>query len=276
MKNKTRSIGVFDSGVGGLTVLKQLKKQLPNQRFIYLGDTARVPYGNRSPETIIRFSTENALFLLEKEIKLLIIACSTVSAIAIDTLRSYSPIPIIGVIEPGIQKTLKTSSSKRIAILATRATIQSGVYQDAIKKEAPHAVLFPVACPLFVPLVEEGWLSQEGWLSHPATRLIVKEYLKPLKHENVDTILLGCTHYPVLKNLIKEEIGGEVILVDSASACAEQVATYLNANDKLSPSPSSEAHQYFISDSPEMFRLFAEQLFEHKIEAETVMINSAL
>jgi glutamate racemase len=260
MTLSSQAIGLFDSGVGGLTVMQKLMQTLPHERLIYFGDTARVPYGNKSAETILRYSIENTIYLLEKNIKLLIVACNTASALALPKLRKLFNIPILGVIDPGAQKAVAVSRNQRIAVLGTKGTIESKAYQTAIHKLAPHAEIFPVACPLFVPLVEEKWLD------HPATSLIIQEYLHPLQDQNVDTILLGCTHYPLLQSLIQQAVGEHVTLVDSASTCAEQAADLLRQHQLLSPILQGH-HQYYVSDDPEKFRSLGEYLFNHSLEA---------
>lgn len=256
MNPSLHAIGIFDSGVGGLTVMQQLMHTLPHERFIYFGDTARVPYGNKSSQTVIRYSIENTICLLEKNIKLLIIACNTVSAFALPKLRQLFNLPIIGVIDAGAEKAAAITRNRRIAVLGTKGTIQSGAYQTAIRKLIPQAFVLPIACPLFVPLVEERWLD------HPATYLIVQEYLRPIHEQEIDTVLLGCTHYPLLSSLIQQELGKEVSLVDSASTCAHQVAHLLKRHQLLSPVMQGQ-HQYYVSDDPEKFRSLAERLFDH-------------
>lgn len=252
-------IGIFDSGVGGLTVMQELIRQLPRERFIYFGDTARVPYGNKSRETVIRYAIESIIALLEKQIKLLVIACNTVSALALPKLRSIFKIPIIGVIEPGAQKAIAVTKNQRIAVIGTRGTIQSGAYQLAIRKQAPHAHVIPVACPLFVPLVEEKWFD------HPATLLIAQEYIYPLSSQEIDTLLLGCTHYPLLRAAIQKVIGEQVTLVDSASTCADQAALLLEKEGLLSPLLHGR-HEYYTSDDPEKFATLGERLFGTPLE----------
>jgi glutamate racemase len=248
------AIGLFDSGVGGLTVMRQIMRLLPHERLIYFGDTARVPYGNKGSRTIVRYSIENTITLLEKNIKLLVVACNTATALALSKLRQLFKLPIIGVIEPGARSAVAVSRNQRIAVLGTTGTIQSGAYQAAIRKLAPQATIIPIACPLFVHLVEEQWLD------HPATRLIVREYLRPLQEEDVDTVLLGCTHYPLLSEIIQQEMRGNVAIVDSASTCAEQVAALLQNSNLLSPILQGE-HCYYSSDDPEKFRILGEKLF---------------
>lgn len=249
-----QGIGIFDSGVGGLTVMQQLMLTLPQEKFIYFGDTARVPYGNKSSQTIIRYCIENTICLLEKGIKLLVVACNTAASVALPKLRQLFNLPIVGVIEAGAEKAVAVSRNQRIAVLGTKGTIQSGAYQAAIHQRAPEAMILPIACPLLVPLVEEKWLS------HPATQLIIQEYLRPLRSQQIDTILLGCTHYPILASLIQKEAGEDVILVDSASTCAHQVDCLLNQHQLRTPIVQDN-HQYYVSDDPEKFRSLAEHLF---------------
>jgi glutamate racemase len=253
---KNRAIGLFDSGVGGLTVLNQVIRTLPHEPLIYFGDTARVPYGGKSREIIVRYTLESAIFLMEQQIKMLIIACNTASAYALDKLQQIFNIPIIGVIEPGAKKAVQTSRQGRIAVLGTRATISSGAYQQAILRQMPDAQIFPIACPLFVPLVEEIFIS------HPAARLIVREYLAPLKKEKIDTLLLGCTHYPLLRPLIQEEIGEEITIVDSASTCAETVASVLQTQQLAGAPLSPPPYKYFVSDDPAKFKKLGQTLLD--------------
>lgn len=246
----SQPIGVFDSGIGGLTVLKELMQALPNESFVYFGDTARLPYGDKSPETILRFSIENTVFLLEKNIKMLVIACNTATAHALVRLQQIFTIPILGVIDPGAEQALRVSRGGGIAILATKGTIESQTYQNAIRKKCEVTRMMPIPCPLFVPLVEEQFLK------HPATRSIVSEYLKPIHASNVDTVLLGCTHYPLLRDLIASELGPEIAIVDSASSCAEKVKQALSLK---SPSGIPGKHEFYVSDNPERFRWMGEQ-----------------
>lgn len=248
-------IGMFDSGVGGLTVLKEIVRLLPTESIIYFGDTARIPYGDKSRETIIRYSIENASFLMQKGIKLLVVPCNTASAFAINHLQSMLDIPVIGVIEPGAKTIASVTKSQRVAVLGTKGTIQSGAYQAAIREYLPHASIFPVPCPLFVPLVEEQFLN------HPATHLIVKEYLSSLHKQNIDSILLGCTHYPFLKPLIQEEMGPTTTLIDPALSCAQQVALTLDMYQLTSNSLNPPDYMYYVSDDPEKFQKSMKTLF---------------
>lgn len=249
-----KNIGIFDSGLGGLTVMQQVMQKLPSESIVYFGDTARVPYGTKSPETILRYCIENTQFLLTKEIKLLIVACNTATSVALEGLQKRFRIPIIGTIEAGSEQAVTVTKTGRIAVLGTKATIFSGAYQKAIKKLRPNATLFPIACPLFVPLVEENYLNQE------ASRLIVKNYLHPLKNQEIDTLLLGCTHYPLLKEMIQDEVGDGVKIVDSASTCAEKTLGLLREYQMEANKHSAE-YEYYVSDDPERFQLIGSTVF---------------
>jgi glutamate racemase len=256
-------IGMFDSGIGGLTVMQQVMHVLPYESIIYFGDTARLPYGNKSQETVERYSIENTIFLLEKRIKLLVVACNTASAYAIDKLRHTFNIPIIDVIKPGAEKAVQMTRSGCIAVLGTKGTIQSKAYQTSITRLLPEAEIFPIACPLFVPLVEEYLID------HPAARLIVKDYLTPLKTTKVDTVILGCTHYPFLKNLIQEELQSDICFVDPAATCAEQVATTLKQHH-LHTSQTKPNYSYYVSDDPDKFTEIAAKLFQQRIDCSKI------
>lgn len=242
-------IGMFDSGLGGLTVMQQLVRKLPHEHVVYFGDTARLPYGAKSPETIVRYSIENTVFLLQKNIKVLVVACNTASAHALDKLQQIFSIPVTGVIEPGADSAVKTTVNGRIGVLGTKGTIGSQCYEKAILKKAPKAQVFSMPCPLFVPLVEEDCVD------HPATRLIVEEYLKPLKEQKIDTLLLGCTHYPLLKELIQKELGDKVSIVDSAVSCAENVSELLLSHGMKKSQETLPQYRYFVSDDPKKFQM---------------------
>jgi glutamate racemase len=246
MPNSRRPIGIFDSGVGGLTVMREIVRALPNEQLIYFGDTARLPYGNKSRETIIRFSLENARVLCDKGIKLLVVACNTATAFALSELQAELPIPVVGVIAPGVQAAIQQTKTQAIAVLGTRGTIASNAYQKAILQLQPSANLHAIACPLFVPLVEEGFLD------HPSAVLIAKHYLQPLRLSTVDTIILGCTHYPMLRDVIKRQVGERVAIIDSASACAVEVQNQLKKYDLLASEKLAD-HVYFVSDNSEAF-----------------------
>ncbi len=255
------SIGMFDSGVGGLTVMQQIMRTLPHEHIVYFGDTARVPYGEKSPETIIRYSLEIARFLMENNnIKALVVACNTVSSCSLDELQKICKAPVIGVIEPGAEKAVEVTRNGRIAVLGTRRTIASGAYEKEILQRLPKAFVIGVACPLLTPLVEEHFIT------HNAAKMIVREYLAPLHDQNIDTVLLGCTHYPLLRPLIEAELGPQVTIVDSAQTCAERVAAILK-NKRMEASCSAAfPHKYFVSDDPERFRTLGKTFLGMELE----------
>lgn len=240
-------IGVFDSGVGGLTVLKALSAQLPRESTVYLGDTARVPYGTKSGEVVTRYSLKNAGFLLERGIKLLVVACNTASAVALPALAAELPVPVLGVIGPGAQAARRRTRGGGVGVIGTPGTIRSQAYQRELHAIAPELKVKARACPLFVPLAEEGWTSGE------VPRLVAREYLADFTREGVDTLVLGCTHYPLLKDVIAEVVGPEVALVDSAEATAETVAELLAERGLLATGDSPPSHTYYVTDVPERF-----------------------
>lgn len=241
-----KSIGVFDSGLGGLTVVKELIRHLPGENIIYFGDTARVPYGIKSKETVIRFSIENILFLLKQEVKLICVACNTVSSVALPIIKNHFRVPIVGVITPGAREAVYATQNKRIGVIGTQATIKSRTYENEIKQLDPKIKVLAVACPLFVPFVEEGWTRGKVVLE------VVKTYLKPLKVACVDTVILGCTHYPLLKPLIKEALGKQVNLIDSAKQVAIEVKKILFQEGLLNKARYGK-HKFYVSDNPEGF-----------------------
>ncbi|MCX5700086.1 MAG: glutamate racemase [Candidatus Omnitrophica bacterium] len=241
-----RPIGVFDSGVGGLTVVKELIRQLPNEDIVYFGDTARVPYGIKSKETVIRFSIENILFLLKHDVKFICIACNTVSSYALPEIKNHFKVPIVGVISPGAREAVYATQNKRIGVIGTKGTIKSRAYELEIKQLDPKVKVTAVACPLFVPFVEEGWLSGE------VVSTVAKEYLQPLKDAKVDTVILGCTHYPLLKPVIKRVMGKDVKLIDSAKQVAIEVNKIL-ASENLLNKKGRGRTDFFVSDNPEWF-----------------------
>lgn len=245
-----KPIGVFDSGVGGLTVVKELIRQLPHEDIVYFGDTARVPYGIKSKETVIRFSIENILFLLKHDVKLICVACNTVSSFALPEIKNHFRVPIVGVISPGAREAVYATGNKRIGVIGTKGTIKSRSYEDEIKHLDPEVKVTAAACPLFVPFVEEGWLSGNMVLT------VARHYLKPLKDAGVDTVILGCTHYPLLKTVIKDVMGKNVTLIDSAKQVAIEVNKILAA-DGLLNSKGKGRHEFFVSDNPEWFKNLA-------------------
>jgi glutamate racemase len=241
-----KSIGVFDSGVGGLTVVKELIRQLPSEDIVYFGDTARVPYGIKSKETVIRFSIENILFLLKQDVKLICVACNTVSSFALPVIKNHFRVPIVGVLSPGVREAVYATQNKRIGIIGTKGTIKSRAYEIEIKQLDPKAKVTAVACPLFVPFAEEGWTQGE------VVRTVARQYLKPLKDAKVDTLILGCTHYPLLKPVIKEVMGKNVTLIDSAQQVAMEVKKILASEGQLNKNKSGR-HMFYVSDNPEWF-----------------------
>jgi glutamate racemase len=247
-------IGVFDSGIGGLTVVRALMERLPFENIIYFGDTARVPYGVKSPETITRFATQITRFLLQKEVKLLIIACNTMAAVAYQAVKDLSSVPVLDVIAAGARKAIEETTSKHVGVIGTPATINSNAYARAIHEHDPDIRVFSQACPLFVPLVEEGW-----W-HHAVTRLTAQEYLRPVLAEHVDTLVLGCTHYPVIKSLIREIVGQDIRLVDSAEAMADITANLLHDMHLGNPQRNPPEYRFYVTDVPYHFQTIGEGL----------------
>jgi glutamate racemase len=244
-------VGIFDSGLGGLTVARALHRALPHESTVYFGDTARVPYGPKSPAVVRRYSLEVADWLLRQGVKLVVVACNTSTAHALDALaRAAAPVPVVGVIEPGARAAVATAGGRPIGIIATAGTVASEAYPRAIRALAPRADVRQQACPLFVPLAEEGWFD------HPATRLVAEEYLAPLRAAGVGALVLGCTHYPLLRPLLGEVMGTAVTLIDSAEETATTVAAALAARNLLAPVRPAEAvfHRFAVSDDPERFR----------------------
>lgn len=251
--NAEAPIGVFDSGVGGLTVLRTLLERLPREHTVYLGDTARVPYGTRSGEVVTRYALLSARHLAAHGIKLLVVACNTVSAHSLPALAQALPIPVVGVIEPGAQAAAASSRGGAIAVLGTPATVASGAYQAALRRLAPLASVVARACPLFVPLAEEGWIDGE------VPRLVAERYLADLRRQGVDTVLLGCTHYPLLARAIAEVVGPQVAMVDSAQATADAVGALLAAKGLLRQGAGAAQHRTLCTDVPDRFRAVADR-----------------
>ena len=254
------AIGVFDSGLGGLTVVKELIKLLPDEDIIYFGDTARVPYGTKSSESIIRFSIDNANVLISKKVKMIVVACNSSSSYALETLNKKFDVPIVGVIEPGAQKAIKITKNKKIGVIATSATVGSGKYEEALKSIDKSIKAISVACPLFVPLVEEGWTNQQ------VTKDVAGIYFKKLKKENVDAMILGCTHYPLLKNVVSKVVGKKVALVDSAKEVALQVKNILDESSNRRKSKKKSSLRIFVSDKPQSFMRIAKSFLGCKID----------
>ena len=261
-----KPIGIFDSGIGGLTVLGEIARLLPAENTVYLGDTARVPYGTKSRETVTRYALEIADFLVGTEMKLLVVACNTASAFALEKLREYLSVPVVGVIEPGASMAVDATRNKRIGVIGTEGTIRSGAYFDAIKALDQSVAVYTKPCPLFVPLAEEGWSSND------VTRLTAQKYLADLIEEQVDTLVLGCTHYPVLRAVIEEVMGPEVTIVDSALATTVRVKALLKEADIRNFS-GDVYRTYYVTDSPVRFEAVGKNFLQgFDIKAQSVSI----
>ncbi|MEJ2696392.1 MAG: glutamate racemase [Candidatus Sulfobium sp.] len=253
-------VGVFDSGIGGLTVLKELLAVLPNEGIVYLGDTARVPYGIRSADTVTRYSFENTRFLFSIGIKLLVVACNTVSSISIQAIRASIGIPVIGVIEPGARAAAAVTRNNRVGVIGTDATVRSGSYSRAIKAVNHSIEVFGLPCPLFVPLVEEGWT--EGAI----VELTAERYLREMKDKGIDTLVLGCTHYPLIKDVLSKIMGQGVVLIDSAIETASQVKSTLRELSLLKEGTDKVPREFYVTDSPEKFVTVGERFLGRKID----------
>jgi glutamate racemase len=260
MEKKYRPVGVFDSGIGGLTVLKEIINALPDEGTIYLGDTARVPYGIRSAETVIRYSFENAKFLFSKEVKLLVIACNTASSVSLDAIKRSTPIPVIGVIDPGAKAAVRATKNRKIGVVGTEATVKSDSYAKAIKAIDGSIEVFGISCPLFVPLVEEGW--SEGDI----VTLVANRYLEGMKDKGIDTLVLGCTHYPLLKKVIAGVMGDGVKLIDSAVETSKEIKAVLEASGLNTGPGGTPLREFYVTDSPERFLKVGENFLGQKIE----------
>lgn len=257
-------IGVFDSGIGGLTVAHEIIRQLPVESIIYFGDTARVPYGPKSPDTVCRYSREIARFLRQQDVKAIVIACNTATAHALHALREELPIPVVGVVEPGARAAVRASNGGHIGVIGTAGTIRSGAYERAIRALDPDARITARACPLFVPLVEEGWTD------HPVTRQIAREYLQPLAEAEINTLVLGCTHYPLLKSLLCRELGAGVHLIDSAAETAAEIGRVLRDRDMLASGDAPPKHRFIASDDPLQFLQLGQRFLGDTIESVEV------
>lgn len=269
-KNSDRHlpIGIFDSGVGGLTVLKEIKALMPNEGLMYLGDTARVPYGTRSEETIKRYAAECADFLYNKGIKLLVIACNTASAISLEYIKELIPIPVVGVIEPGAMSAASHTKNQKVGVIGTEATIKSMAYKKAINSLNSSITVFSKACPLFVPLVEEGWTRGD------VAERVVNIYLTDMLESKIDCLVLGCTHYPLLKGVIQDIVGKDIVLVDSAIETAKTVRDVLQEIDIINTAGHKPLLKYFVTDSKERFISVGERFLHEEItDIEVVVLN---
>jgi glutamate racemase len=246
MNGSEAPIGVFDSGIGGLTVVHELMRRLPHESLVYLGDTARVPYGPKSPETVRRYSDEIAHWLLAQDVKAIVVACNTATAHALTHLQSWSPVPVLGVVAPGARAAVAATKNGHVGVIGTAGTIRSGAYERALSALRPNLQVSVQACPLLVPLAEEGWTD------HPATRLVVAEYLRPLIGAGIDTLVLGCTHYPLLKGVLHEALA-DARLIDSAEETASDVAALIGARGLAAPSDARPTYRFAATDAPEQF-----------------------
>lgn len=256
-------IGVFDSGVGGLTVAREIMRQIPDERIVYFGDTARVPYGSKSPNTIIRYSRQIIRFLRTKNVKAIVVACNTASAFALETIKPELDIPIIGVVKPGAKVAAQTTQNGKIGVIGTEGTIRSEIYTKTIHRENKDAQVMGRACPLFVPLVEEGWIKD------PVTVAVAERYLQPFKESDIDTLILGCTHYPLLRSTVREIMGEGVNLVNPAYETAVELRRLLSeqgiANDGKTKD-GEKKYQFYVSDAAEKFMQFANSILPYDIE----------
>ncbi|MBU1853952.1 MAG: glutamate racemase [Candidatus Omnitrophica bacterium] len=256
---ENRPIGIFDSGVGGLTVVKEIFRVLPYEEIVYLGDTARVPYGTKSSESVKRFSIENFEFLLRFNVKMVIVACNTASSTSLPILRNRFKIPIVGVIKPGAERAAGLTKNGKIGVIGTATTVKSKAYEKEIKRICKTVKIVSKACPLFVPLAEEGLLNGK------ITFDIAKYYLNPLVRKRIDTLVLGCTHYPLLKKVISRVVGKDVKIIDSASSVAEEVANTLRSNKLLSSESRKPANSFFATDAVEQFVKVGKRFLGKKI-----------
>lgn len=264
MNNKP--IGIFDSGIGGLTVVKEVIKALPYESIIYLGDTARVPYGSRSKEVITKFAKDLVRFLLEKKVKCLVVACNTISTTCLEEIERISPVPVIGVADPAVEEAVKTTKNKKIGVIGTARTISSRVYEQQIHNLDNAIEVLTQACPLFVPLAEEG-LS-----AHKATKIIAQGYLKDLKNKRIDTLILACTHYPLLRETIQQVLGEEVVLIDSAKPTAQKLKKLLTEK-KLTGEKKKAKYKFYVTDAPEKVIEVAGRFFGEGLDGNISKVN---
>lgn len=256
---RQKPIGVFDSGIGGLTVVRALTQSFPHENIVYFGDTARVPYGSKSPQVVREYAAQDIDFLLSNDVKMVVVACNTVSAVALDVVQKRARMPVVGVIAPGATAAVAATTKKRIGIIGTRATVNSKAYTHAVRQIDPDVQVFPQACPLFVSLAEEGWSD------HQATDLIAREYLFPLMLEKVDTLILGCTHYPVLRRAIAAATGPGVTLIDSGAATAAHVGAVLDSENLRNESTHKPNLRFFVSDIPAKFTEVGERFLGQRM-----------
>jgi glutamate racemase len=257
--NDSRPIGIFDSGIGGLTVVNEFFNRLPGESIVYFGDTARVPYGSKSESVVRRFALEDAAFLLKHRVKMIVVACHTATSFAMDLLLQTHDLPILGVVDPGIEAALAATRNGKIGVIGTRGTVSSRTYEIKLKAVRPDIRLSAQACPLFVPLVEEGWLETD------VTRDVAKFYLDPMIQDGIDTLILGCTHYPLLKSVIRSVLGPDVQLIDSAEETAKAAAIQLQQNSSENRTSNPPLHRFFVSDIPQRFQEIGEQFLRRPL-----------
>lgn len=266
--DRSSAIGVFDSGVGGLTVAREIIRNLPNENIVYFGDTARVPYGSKSKKTVLRYSRQIVRFLKTKNVKAIVVACNTASALALDELEQEIDLPILGVVKPGADTAVRTTVNKRIGVIGTESTIQSQLYPTLIAQADPDIRVFGKACPLFVPLVEEGWVKD------PITLEVAKRYLKELQEKDIDTLILGCTHYPLIRTLLKGFLGDRITLVNPAYETAQSLKRLLSGLQIENDSEKPGEYDFYASDSIEKFITFADSILPCTVRnAEQIAIE---
>lgn len=266
MDKQKYPIGVFDSGVGGLTVVREIMRRIPGEEIVYFGDTARVPYGNKSPATVTKYADQIVRFLLQQDVKAIVVACNTASAFALEYLQEHYDIPIIGVVEPGARAAVAGSANGRIGVIGTTGTIKSRIYAKYIDRLSSDMRVFGKACQLFVSLVEEGWIDDE------VTEAVARRYLTELLEEDIDSLILGCTHFPLLKDVIARVVGERVSLIDPAIETANTLRQLLTEKQLLHPQNQAEGHRFFISDSAKQFRILADRILPCHID-KTSQIN---
>jgi glutamate racemase len=263
----TRPIGVFDSGVGGLTVVKQIMKVMPHENIVYFGDTARVPYGTKSKEAVTKYSKQNVRFLLSKGVKAIIVACNTASSNSMDAMREAFDVPIFGVVVPGVEEAVQATKNKKIGVIGTAGTVRSGAYEKLILEKDSEMQVFTKACPLFVPLAEEGWTDNE------VSKQAAKRYLDELVEKGIDSLVLGCTHYPLLKRCIGTTVGDDIKLVDPAKATAIRVMNFLGERNQLNQEEAEGKKQFYLSDSTDMFQFVCEKALKFPYKPEIIDIE---
>lgn len=258
-----KPVGVFDSGIGGLTVLREVVRALPSRSLVFLGDTARVPYGSRGRDVIRQFALDLAAFMTERDVQYMVAACNTISSTCLDELQDHVAVPVLGVVEPAVRQAVRLTRTGRVGVIGTRATVGSGFYEAQLKRLQPDLDVFSQACPLFVPMAEEGMLDTE------ATRLVACEYLRPLLGRDIDVLILACTHYPLLRSVIQQAVGVNVVLVDSAAPTAAELASQLEAPDEL----EAPSYELYVTDAPERVNMVARLFFGDELPAELSKVS---